>query len=275
MSHQQHDSQALERYRNRAAKVAELREAVGSQLESMKELGADQLAGGFSSLSRQMEELTLRTKELKELSQTLTPKELFLVKYGVLVLGKHTVSFVIPQGTSRMEILEEAAVLAATRPLINPNWSLNEGHTANVSSLERFCICGNVEQLKNKGRMAQEKILEENGLEMPAARDLAVAFAIFWVATGEMLSGVGKSHGPSIGPHWNADESYWVRARDGDVLFDQYGLREYDTVDGVHLLLGVTGSVRITNDTQLESLEAGSLNKRSTLLERIGRFIGG
>jgi hypothetical protein len=272
MSHQQHDSQALERYRNRAAKVAELREAVGSQLEGIKERGAD--ASSFTSVARQMEELTLRTKELEELSQTLTPKELFLVKYGVLVLGKHTVSFVIPQGTSRIEILEEAEELAATRPLINPKWSLNEGYTVNVSSLERFCICGNVEQLKNKGRIAQEKILEENGLEMPATKDLAVAFAVFQVATGKMLSGFPSSSSASgLLPPVLINGSFWVRARGGAVWFSSDGLWEYDReIDDDHVK-DVTGAARITEDTQPESIEAGSPEKRSSLLQRIARLI--
>jgi hypothetical protein len=271
MSHQQDDSQALERYRNRAAKVAELREAVGSQLEGIKERGAD--ASSFTSVARQMEELTLRTKELEELSQTLTPKELFLVKYGVLVLGKHTVSFVIPQGTSRKEILEEAEVLSLRR-IIHPKWSLNEGYTVNVSSLERFCICGNVGQLKDKNRNSQEKILEERGLEMPATKDLAVAFAVFWVATGKMLSGFPSSSSASgLLPPVLINGSFWVRARGGAVIFGSDGLWEYDReIDDDHVK-DVTGAARITEDTQLESIEAGSPEKRSSLLQRIGRLI--
>jgi hypothetical protein len=206
-----HDPKKLHEYRERAASLYDLSQGVEERIGQAAELGSLQAArdalGG----------LTLKTKEFEEFRKTLTPAEIFLAKYNVEVINEHTVSFVIPKGVSRIEMLKEAHALVTDRNLVAraqlQDWVSDPRYTQEAVTSERIGIDGRVPNSTGKTREQQEAMVGKDNL--PALEDLAVAFAVHWIATGEPLFGW---YG------YSKYSSYVVRGADGHLRFDRDGL---------------------------------------------------
>lgn len=178
-----YDSHALQQYRDRAAELAKFRQSVEQKIGQVE----------IAEAQKVFDELTLRTKELEDYRLTLNPKDLFMAKYNVTVVNEQTVSFVIPRGTPRIDILEEAQRLVGNDSLIEPGtlqeWRADDRFTTHMARTELVCIDGCVEGLNDLEREHQEVALKSRGLSMATFEDLSVAFAAFWVATNEPLFG--------------------------------------------------------------------------------------
>lgn len=208
----QNDAQ-LKHFRQVSAELNRLSEEVGRRIEEARQV--DDISAAHGALS----ELQTRTEEFKKLRETLTPENLFLAKYNVEVHGPHEVSFVRPQGVSRMELLEEANGLVRERALIwNEQlelWSEEPRFLAKARTPELIRIDGHVEGGDKKTRREQEQFLAKRGLTMAPVEDLAAAFAVHYIATKQPLFG------------WTQQdrETYFVRAAAGQELyFNRIGL---------------------------------------------------
>jgi hypothetical protein len=191
-------------------------------------------SGVIDAAREALGELNLRTKEFEDFRGTLTAAEIFLARYNVEVVNEHTVSFVIPKGVSRIEILQEAQALVTDRDLIWPDqlaeWITDPKFTTEATTSELVCIDGHVPKSTNKTRSQQEALVgKENP---PTLEDLAVAFAVNWIVTGESLFGW---YDKSIS--W----SYVVRAAGGALDFFSFGLYVSDiTVDDSRAYVAVS-----------------------------------
>ena len=67
-----------------------------------------QETGDLAAARDLLKEATLKTQPFIDLQRELGATGVFLAKYGVEVINEHTILFVIPKGTSRISILEEA-----------------------------------------------------------------------------------------------------------------------------------------------------------------------
>lgn len=182
MTLKQYDSEALQRYREKVVEISELRQQVGASIGEVD----------LEKARAEMDELTLRTEELTHLRATLEPKDLFMAKYNVTVLDEHTVSFVIPKGCSRSDMLQEAAELA-TGPIDVteglPRWHSNPLFLNPMEQATKVCICGHVAGSTGLTRSEQEGLLRQRGLRAASMPDLITAFVVFGIATQEPFFG--------------------------------------------------------------------------------------
>jgi hypothetical protein len=218
VSNPTHDPKNVHEYREKAATLHDLSKGVEERIGKAAESGV------IDAAREALGELKLKTKEFEDFRETLTPAEIFVARYNVEVVNDHTVSFVIPKGVSRIEILQEAQKLVTDRDLILPNqlakWTADPKFTTEATTSERICIDGHVPHSSGKTRAQQEALVGKENL--PTLDDLAVAFGVNWIATGEPLFGW---HDESLG--W----SYVVRAAGGALGFDSIGL-VVDVIDG-------------------------------------------
>jgi len=212
------DRNAVERYREAATKLHESLSAADKRMDAAIENGdkADAQAA--------LKDATASGEAFKALRSTLSPTDLFVAKYNIQVHGPHEVSFVLPRGVSRYEMILEAHALVAERDkrdLVYPphlkEWGNEARFTASCESPERIQIDGHVQGGDEKTRTQQEKFLTTKGLEQAQLEDLAVAFVAHYVATGEPLFGWYKNN------PW----SFVVRAVGGALSFSSNGLRVY------------------------------------------------
>ena len=206
-----YDPKKLQEYRERAAGLYDLSKEVEQRIHTAAE------SGDIKDARAAMGELNLRTKEFEDFRKTLTPAEFFLATYNVEVINDHTVSFVIPKGVSRIDILQEAKELVTDRDLIYPSdlakWEKDPKFTTDATNSERICIDGHMPKSLRKTRAEQEAMVGRENL--PTLEDLAVAFAVNWIATKEPLFGwYDKAQG------W----AYVVRAVGGALYFHSDGL---------------------------------------------------
>jgi hypothetical protein len=178
--------------------------------------------GDLQSAQNALAELEVKTAEFKKFRATLSPEVLFLAKYNVEVHGPHEVSFVLPRGMSRIEMLQEAQALVTERSLIYPNhltkWQQDPKFTAVATTTQRIHINGHVEGGDAKSRVKQEALLTVRGLQMPSKEDLAAAFVAHYIAMKEPLFGFYK----------NNHDTYFVRAAGGALHFNGHGLVDHD-----------------------------------------------
>lgn len=218
-----YDHRAFQEYRAKVAELSELRAAIGATISQVAPAEAQ----------RALSELTLRTKEIENLRSSLGRDGVFLATYGVEVLNDHTVSFVLPRGHSQFEILQAAQELINerdNRALIQPHVfhqlrMVPELRVAAASS-ELFCIDGHVEGGDAKNRAGQERVVAEKGMTLPAPADLIVAFALYWVATGQPLFGWFRDQTGAA-----TNFSYEVRAKFKSLQFRLIGLGVYGMDD--------------------------------------------
>jgi hypothetical protein len=216
-------------YRDSAVKLHELRREVERQLDSAVESGDKQAARDA------LEDLKASGAAFKELRTTLTPTDLFIAKYNIQVHGPHEVSFVLPKGVSRYEMLCEAQGLVAERengrdlvwPTQLKRWKDDKTFQATTTTPERIQIDGHVEGGDGKTRAKQEAFLNKKGLPQANLEDLAAAFVALYVATGKDLF-----------------EGQWVRAAGGALNFNCDGLY-VDVIDDAYSLSNVAVSSRV------------------------------
>jgi hypothetical protein len=213
---------AVARYRDAAAELHKLRVDVGERIEAAIENGENAAAQGA------LEELKASGEKFQELRSTLTARDLFVAKYNIQVHGPHEVSFVLPKGVSRFEMLSEAQGLFDDRVLVHPNqlkkWQDDSAFQKSSDTPERIRIDGHVQGGDAKDRATQEKLVNSLKLTLPSLEDLAAAFVAHYVATGEPLFG------------WFQKANQWsfvVRAAGGALDFPGHGLSVYD-IDGVY-----------------------------------------
>jgi hypothetical protein len=157
----------------------------------------------------------------EELRTKLARTELFIAKYNIQVHGPHEVSFVLPKGVSRYEMLCEAHEIVAERDgrdLVYPphlqNWAHASAFTLPCTTPERIRIDGHVEGGDEKTRHEQEAFLVNKGLQQAKLEDLAAASVAHYVATGTDLF-----------------ENLVVRAVGGALYFNCNGVEVYDIDD--------------------------------------------
>jgi hypothetical protein len=205
----------VKQYRDTVMELHKLRQSVEQQFDSAVTDGNKELAR--SALA----ELKASGEEFKNLRNTLTPTDLFIAKYNIQVHGSHEVSFVLPKGVSRYEMLCEAQDLVAVRDnhdLVWPTqlnrWKDAKTFKATTTIPERIQIDGHVDGGDGMNRADQEAFL--NNMELPQANleDLAAAFVAFYVATGK-----------------NLFEGKRARAAGGVLRFHSFGLDVSDIGD--------------------------------------------
>jgi hypothetical protein len=218
--HESYDRKPIEELKAAAKELHELSRGVGRAIDSAAETGELQRAKDAFA------ELQLKTAEYETFRATLSPEVLFLAKYNVEVHGPHEVSFVLPKGVSRIEMLQEAQALVGDRDLIYParltEWQQDPTFTAVATTTQRIHIDGHVEGGDAKSREEQEAFLTAQGLQMPSREDLAAAFVAHYIATREPLFGFFE----------NEDYTYWVRAAGGALDFLSDGLGDSGINDG-------------------------------------------
>jgi len=231
-----HERTFQEKQKAYRADAKELLSLHHSVKELLKEAA---ISGDLKPAQEALDQLNLRTKNFEQLRQELGPAGIFAAKYGVEIESDHSISFVIPRGVSRLEIIEEAHGLVKDRNLIYPNqlenWRKDPKFTEKATKSERFFIDGHVPNSVDKTRKQQERYVKDQGkrhslkVELPTLEDLAVAFSLFYVAND------GQS---MIGRAW------MVRAEGGSLYFDGYGLVVYDRIDGGNCVSNVAVSAR-------------------------------
>ena len=141
----------------------------------------------------------------------------FVTKYNIKVLGDGQVSFTLPSGTSRIDLLNEAQGLApgllgrdAVYPSRLETWKKDSAFTAKATENLDRSLDGNV---KNSTRMTRAE-QEAKGWNNVDINDLATAHVAYFIATGKDLFANNV-----------------VRARGGALYFDDDGLGVYDYYD--------------------------------------------
>jgi hypothetical protein len=212
-----HDQAKLHEYREKAAALHDLSKGVEERIGKAAE------SGTIEAAREALGELTLKTGEFEDFRKSMTSAEIFLAKYSVEVINDHTVSFVVPRGVAPIEILQEAQGLVTDRNLIWPDqlakWEKDPKFTAPATSSERISIDGHVPNSTNKTRAQQEAMVGKE--KLPSLAELAIAFAVNWIATREPLFG-----------WYNKNEwCHVVRAAGGALDFVSDGLYVYDIYD--------------------------------------------
>ena len=218
-----YDPSKAREYRKLSKELGDYQQEVSDRFKECQE------TGDLATAKEILKEATLKTQPFIELQRELGATGVFLAKYGVEVINDHTILFVIPKGATRISILEEAHALIQEREgrdLIDkdfiPMWQTDERFTKQQESSKRLCIDGHVEGGDAKTREQQESFLGD-AFTMPQFEDLAVAFSLHWVATGEPLFG------------WFNKQEEWsfvIRGVGGALYFHRNVLRA-STVHGV------------------------------------------
>jgi hypothetical protein len=163
-------------------------------------------------------ELQIKTAAYEKFRKRVSPEGLFIAKYNIEVYGPHEVSFVLPKGVSRIQILKEAQGLVGERDLISPDdltkWEKDLTFKTLAKTSQGIRIDGHVAGGDARTRAEQETVLKEKGLQMSRIQDLATAFVAYYIATRE----------PVFGFYKNVNYTFWVRAAGGALLFDSNGL---------------------------------------------------
>jgi hypothetical protein len=229
MTLQQQNTELLDRYRQKAAELGAIRERVAEVLEQSKR------SGDLTPVTPLLDELNLRTKKLEEFRATLAPSDLFMAKYNVMVHNSRAVSFVIPKGVSRFEILEEAQGLWPVDEAYRHRGPLlklfqKEAFRRVAPTSESVGIDVSEKGLENLTRQGQEVLLahrifrDKGYLGMASLEDVVVAFAAFWVATQSSLFRINFYE--SLVP-----QSDQIRTVGGTLRLKGFILGLYDTPD--------------------------------------------
>jgi hypothetical protein len=211
-----YDQEGVNQYREAALKHREVLRTAEQRMDAAIE------NGDKAEAEKALAEATASGESFRELRSKLKPTDLFVAKYNIQVHGPHEVSFVLPRGVSRYDMILEAHALVAERDKRDlvyrgdlKEWGNDARFTASCESPERIQIDGHVKGGDGKTREQQEKFLTTKGLEQAQLEDLAAAFVAHYVATGEPLFG------------WYKKDSSWcfvVRAVGGALNFVSDGL---------------------------------------------------
>ena len=195
--------------------IAEYKEAQTNLSELMANavtgFAAAQKVGDLVAAKAWSETLVVPIASLKEQFEQLSLEERFVSKYSVEKINDHQVRFIIPKGTSRIDLLNEAQGIARElygRDAVDPshlkNWQKEDDFRTKTTSTTKLGIDGRVKGLDAKSRKEQESVLKE---QMAPLADLAVAHTAFFILTGK-----------------NLFQGQAVRACGGALLFNSVGL---------------------------------------------------
>jgi hypothetical protein len=204
-----YDQEGVNQYREAALKHREVLRTAEERMDAAIE------NGDKAEAEKALAEATASGEAFRELRSKLKPTDLFVAKYNIQVHGPHEVSFVLPRGVSRYEMLCEAQELVAERDgraLVDSDdlkrWGDDARFTASCESPERIRIDGHVEGGDANTALQRAKLLAGKGLEQAKLEDLGAAFVANYVATGRDLfegrfvNAVGGALGfPSFGLH--------------------------------------------------------------------------
>jgi hypothetical protein len=159
-------------------------------------------------------ELSIPQAVAAEPSSIEVRRQEFITKYDVKVLADGQVSFTLPSGASRLDLLNDAQALAPellNRPAVYADrlakWAQDTAFTTKVTEATSRSIDGNVSDSTRKTRAEQEA----KGWNNVDLADLATAHQAYLIATGKDL--------------FNGNV---VRARGGALNFNAFGLDVYD-----------------------------------------------
>ena len=217
--------------------IAEYKEAQTKLNELMANavtgFAAAQQVGDLDKAKAWSETLVLPIRSLKEQFEQLSLQERFVSKYSVEKINDHQVRFVLPKGTSRIDLLNEAQGIArglygqdAVYPSQLEDWQKEDDFRTKTTSKTKLGIDGRVEGLDGKTRKQQERLIEKQWGEtqMAPLADLAVAHTAFFILTGKDLF-----------------QGQFVRACGGALHFYGDGL-DVDDDDDVYRLRDVSAS---------------------------------
>jgi hypothetical protein len=195
--------------------VALLQSLPGSDLATLERV-VTQLKTGLAGVRG---EISSPEAVATEPSALEARRQEFVTKYCIKVLGDGQVSFTLPSGTSRIDLLSEAQGLApdllgrnAVYPSRLETWKKDSAFTAKATENLERSLDGNV---KNSTRMTRGE-QEAKGWNNVDLSDLATAHVAYFIATGKDLFANNV-----------------VRARGGALYFSVYGLDVFDSYDGV------------------------------------------
>ncbi len=178
-------------YREVGQRLHELRVEVQERIQSA---GAE---GALHKAEDALAELKASGKEFEKLRLDLAPTDLFVVKYSIEVHGPHEISFVVPRGVSRYEMVCEGRSLLengkGSRPVIDPR-TTRMLLTAPISLVraaapEYVRIVGHVIGGAHKTKAEQEELLAEKGLTQATPADVAAAYVAHRMAACGHLFG--------------------------------------------------------------------------------------
>ena len=177
---------------------------------------AAQKVGDLVAAKAWSETLVLPIASLKGQFEQLSLQERFVYKYSVEKINDHQVRLVLPKGTSRIDLLNEAQGIvrelygqdAVYTPQLK-EWQREDDFRSKTTSKTKLGIDGRVEGLDGKTRKQQERLIKKQWGEtqMAPLADLAVAHTAFFILTGKDLF-----------------QGQFVRACGGALYFAGYGL---------------------------------------------------
>ena len=209
MRHSDSSSNIAE-YRAAAERLGEARDSA-VQKRTVAEETQDLVAG-----QKALDELQFALDKFKEIRNKLDSRELFLVQFNVQEVAYGRVSLVLQRGTSRADFLDAAQSIAAeyyNKTIIEPTqfkkWCEEDRFKESVKEPLSIEIQGIVQGSVSKSFDDQKRHLAKEGFVVPSMRDVVVAHAAHFVATGRsMLSDLV------------------IRTSDGDVRHYPFGLEE-------------------------------------------------
>lgn len=178
-----------------------------------------------------LERGTVLLKELAEMYRQPAPlilspdakiaREKLLAYCKIEVLSESQVALTLPKGLARIDFLQKVQAIAkemygraAIYPARLEAWAADKAFAETPDNT--LAIDGNVHGSTERNRGEQESFLKDQKppLQMPELRDLAIAHAAYFLATGKDLF-----------------NGYWVRARGGAFGFHGHGLNVNDSYD--------------------------------------------
>jgi len=148
-------------YREAATKLHESLSAAEERMDKAIE------NGDKAEAEKALAEATASGEAFRDLRSKLKPTDLLVAKYNIQVHGPHEVSFVLPRGVSRYDMILEAHALVAERDkrdLVYPDhlnrWRGDARFTASCESPERIRIDGHVKGGDAMTRKDQEEFLQ-------------------------------------------------------------------------------------------------------------------
>jgi hypothetical protein len=165
-------------------------------LKSLGDEGVEVLRGIHAQLSADLAsvrgEESLPTAVAAQPSAIELRRQDFVTKYNIKVLGEGQVSFTLPNGASRIDILNEAQALSPElhgRPAVYAErlakWTVDSAYTEKVTADTAKSVDGNVSNSIRMNRAEQEA----KGWNNIDLADLAAAHAAYFIATGKDLFG--------------------------------------------------------------------------------------
>jgi hypothetical protein len=175
-------------YRAAAERLGEARDSA-VQKRTVAEKNEDLVTG-----QKALDELRFALDQFKEIRNKLDSRELFLVRFNVREVAYGRVSLVLPKGGSRADVLEAAQSIAAeyyNKTIIEPTqfkkWCEEDRFKEVEHAPISIEIQGIVQGSVSKAFDDQKRHLAKAGFVVPSMRDLVVAHAVHFVATGRSM----------------------------------------------------------------------------------------